>query len=135
LCVLSQCAVLTDLSTNKQYVPGTSTITTPACELQCKAGYYGNTASNPTTCTACIAGTSSAAGSAGIAACIPCSKGYFSAAAGSATCTPCTPVAGVNTFADVTGSTTCAPCVICTNGKWKSSCGGEFGGTCSVCIN
>ena len=53
-------------NTNKELVPGT---TSPTCATQCKAGYSGDSATNPTTCTICGIGTFAAAGSTSCTAC------------------------------------------------------------------
>lgn len=129
-CVQNQCTPLTDIT--KEFAPGTSPNTVPACEFRCKAGYYGSVASNPTTCTPCASGTSSAAGAT---ACSPCSAGSFSSSTGSASCSTCLPSGGVNTYTDQPGMSACVPCTTCANGKWKSGCGGNSAGSCNTCIN
>lgn len=129
-CVQSQCVPPTD--TGKELAPGATSLTNPACFFQCKAGFYGTTAANPTTCTPCGTGMYSAGGAT---SCTPCAKGTFAGSVGSAVCSPCQPSGNVNTYADTPGMSACLPCATCANGKWKGGCGGDSAGACNTCSN
>lgn len=141
-CVPTGCTAPADIT--KELVPGTSPNAAVPCETRCKAGYRGNTASNPSTCTICGNGTSAVAGSvscsscnagsfsaAGASACSPCPTGSFSSSSGVSQCTPCPagthgpstglttcpncdPLLGVPQYTTTQGNAACTPCVTCT---------------------
>lgn len=117
-CVATSCTNPSGAS-NLELVPGTSPNSTPnPCEVRCKAGYSGNLATNPTTCTICAPGTF--------------------AAAGSTSCSPCVPVLGIPQYSLNAGSsacTACLPCTTATSGKYMASCGGSSAGGCATCTN
>jgi hypothetical protein len=111
-CVPNLCDDLEDV--NKVYTSGP-----PGCSFVCVAGYRGNTATNPSTCTICERGTFSLQGSStctncaagksasniGSTDCAVCLEGSFSST-GASTCTPCLK----GTFGATKGLTACTPC-------------------------
>lgn len=113
-CVATSCTAPTD--PNKELVPGTSPTASVPCEVRCKAGYSGNTASNPTTCTICGTGTYAVAGSI---SCLPCAAGKFSGIAGQSSCTDCS-----EGSYSASGASACTPCAAgtATGLKAQSSC-------------
>ena len=132
-CVATSCSAPVDVT--KELVPDTPS---PACNTRCKAGYRGDAATNPTTCTICSAGTIAAAGSTtcspcaagtsttslqGQTACTPCDAGS-SSAQGAATCTPC--AAGSKS-----GSTGSTSCTTCDPGSFSSGTGNSICTACS----
>jgi formylglycine-generating enzyme required for sulfatase activity len=89
---------------------GTCNGSTTAC--QCKPGYFGN----GVTCTACAAGTYSAAGAT---SCTACAVGTYSAAAA----TSCTACAAGTWDNDANPATTCKSCATCgaATGTYESA--------------
>jgi hypothetical protein len=128
-CVATLCAT-PDISTNQQLVPGA---TSPSCNKQCKPGTFGSPAINPTSCTPCARGQVSAAGAT---SCTPCAAGSIASETGMEQCTACQPVGGIQTFAASSGLSACTLCTAtCTNGQFKSGCGGNNAGSCTSCSN
>ena len=108
-CVPNACSPLND--NTKEYI--TSENDSPACRFVCKAGYRGDTAFNPSTCTVCGPGTFSLQGSD---SCSQCEKGYFNDLSAQNACSVCLR----GTYSASTGSTQCEPC---EKGKFGASTG------------
>ena len=124
-CVRGACSATV---VNSELAPGTDY---PECETRCKAGYSGNAALNPTTCTGCSMGYYAEAGAT---TCSPCAAGqYLNTTLGKAStdCKPCE----THTYATSQGTANCSPCQLCATGQWRSGCGVSSAGTCQGCTN
>ena len=119
VCTLSACTAPPDTVT-KELVPDTLFTDAISCDFRCKAGYRGNTASKPTTCTICLEGTYAAAGST---TCPLCLKGSSNGQQGQGACPLC--LAGTVSAAD--GALQCDSCAA---GKYIGTDGGT---DCSLC--
>ena len=137
-CVANNCDDLGDV--NKVYISDP-----PGCSFVCKAGYRGNKATNPDTCTICGSGTFSlqgfstctncppgkSASNQGSTDCALCSEGSFSLT-GASSCTPCLK----GTFGGAKGLTACTPCPS-NDGTgapmYANSVGATVCSSCEVC--
>ena len=123
-CIPGNCAVLT--LNNTQYIAST---TFPSCQFECKSGYVGNSAINPSTCTLCPPGQWSLYGAV---TCTLCLAGQYQPNGASTKCNDCT--YGID-YTITTGQAACVPCTQCATGQWRNKCGGNSSGTCAQCTN
>ena len=82
----------------------------PACSWSCNAGYYSPTASNPSSCIQCAAGTYSVSGAT---VCSSCPAGNYAGSGGQSTCLSCS-----SGYAASTGQSVCS---ICTAGNFAAN--------------
>jgi hypothetical protein len=95
--------------------------------LSCSAGYYLVNTSATATCTACAAGTYSAA--AGASICTVCVAGTYSPSAGATVCTSCP----MGTYSTVSRAFEISTCKLCPSGKYSASTGSSALANCLTC--
>lgn len=98
----------------------------PNCTTQCKAGYFGGSAVNPSDCTVCALGTYSASGST---VCNQCPKGTYLDTTGGKGVSDCK-TTQPGQYTDTTGSATFK---YCPAGTYSAAVGANSSDTCVPC--